>query len=57
MFETEKITLKSIVYIDIKSKDLREALRVVLKDIQWTSLSGDKPAVSTDALLSGNIQG
>ena len=47
MAETEKTTLKLVVYIDIKSGDLRDALRIVLKDVQWVSLSGDKPAVCT----------
>ena len=45
MSATEKTTLKLVVYIDIKSGDLRDALRIILKDIQWVSLSGDKPAV------------
>ena len=47
MSATEKTTLRLVVFIDIKSGDLRDALREVLKDIQWVSLSGDKPAVST----------
>ena len=47
MSETEKTTLKLVVYIDIKSGDLRDALRIVLKDVHWVSLSGDKPAVCT----------
>ena len=47
MSETEKTTLRLVVYIDIKSRDLGEVLRVVFKEIQWVSLSGDKPAVCT----------
>ena len=47
MSEIEKTTLKLVVYIDIKSGDLRDALRVVLKDVQWVSLSGDKLVVRT----------
>ena len=47
MSKTEKTTLRLVIYIDIKSGDLRDALRIVLKDIQWVSLSGDKPAVCT----------
>ena len=47
MSETEKTTLKLVVYIDIKSQGISDALRVVLKDVQWVSLSGDKPAVCT----------
>ena len=53
MSETEKTTLKLVVYLDIKSADLRDVLRVVLKDVQLINLSGDKPAVRNikDVLL------
>lgn len=37
------------MYIDFKCEGLRDVLRPVLKDIQWISLGGDKPAVSTSA--------
>ena len=57
MPETEKTTLRLVTYLDIKSGDLRDALRVVLKDIQWVSLSGEKPAVGTIIRVSfENIQ-
>jgi hypothetical protein len=47
MPKTEKLSLKSTVYIDIKLEGLREILKVVLKHIEWISLGGDKSTVNT----------
>jgi hypothetical protein len=46
MSEIDKTSLKSTVYVDIKSEGLRDNLRIVLKDIKWLALGEDKPAVS-----------
>jgi len=42
---TDKKTSEPTAYIDIKSKDLRDILRTVLRDIRAASLEGNKPAV------------
>lgn len=40
-----KANSKSKAFVDINSEGLREVLKIVLKDIKWISLGGDKPAV------------
>ncbi|KIW99705.1 uncharacterized protein Z518_11118 [Rhinocladiella mackenziei CBS 650.93] len=47
----ERTSLKSTTYVDIKSEDLRDILRIVLKDIKWLSLGEDKPAIEQNLLF------
>ena len=41
----DKITMDLTCYIDIKSEELRDILRTVLRDVQIINLNEDKPTV------------
>jgi len=43
--DLEKKTLDPTYYVDIKSKDLRDILRTILRDIRMINLNEDKPTI------------
>ena len=49
--DLEKKTLDPTYYVDIKSKELRDILRTILRDIRMINLNEDKPTIK----LSSNL--
>lgn len=43
--DIDKKTLNSIYYLDMKSKELRDILRTILRDIRTINLNEDKSAI------------
>ena len=41
----DKITMDLTCYVDIKSEELRDILKTVLRDVQIINLNEDKPTV------------
>jgi hypothetical protein len=51
LIRIDKKTQDLTSYIDIKSEELRDILRIVLRDVYGISLNEDKPSVGSSLLL------
>lgn len=49
--DLEKKTLDPTYYVDIKSKELRDILRTILRNIRMINLNEDKPTIKFSSNL------
>ncbi|KIW74973.1 hypothetical protein Z517_11744 [Fonsecaea pedrosoi CBS 271.37] len=48
---SDKTNSKPTAYIDVNSEELRDILRMLLQEVNWISLGGDKPAFEQSLLF------